>query len=78
MAVGPAGGSRVTVAVGSGAPGTTSSRGGGISTLGSAMAAQGWAMIAPVVADTAASRRPETRVARREEMRGVMDGSSSI
>ncbi|MFJ2028002.1 hypothetical protein [Streptosporangium sp. NPDC087985] len=41
----------------------------------SAMADQGWAMIAPVVADTPARRRLEIRVPRREGLRGGMDDS---
>ncbi|MFF5114798.1 hypothetical protein [Streptosporangium sp. NPDC000509] len=45
---------------------------------GSAMAAHGWAMTALVVADTAASRRPESKVTRRDELRGGIDRSSSI
>jgi hypothetical protein len=39
---------------------------------GSAMAAQGCAMSAPVDADTAARRRPDTRVTRRDVKRGLM------
>ncbi|WP_344966552.1 hypothetical protein [Streptosporangium fragile] len=45
---------------------------------GSASAVHGWAMTALVVAETAASRRPETRVTRRDELRGGMGGSSWI
>ncbi|ACZ91872.1 conserved Hypothetical protein CBG04553 [Streptosporangium roseum DSM 43021] len=42
----------------------------------SAMADHGWATIAPVVADTPARRRPETRVTRRDGLRGGMTVSS--
>ncbi len=45
----------------------------GASTPGSATAVQGWAMIAPAVADTPARRRPETRVTRRDGLRGGID-----
>ncbi|GGO15886.1 hypothetical protein GCM10010116_31940 [Microbispora rosea subsp. aerata] len=61
-------------AAGKAAPST----GGGVSLPGSATAAQGCATTAPPVADTAARSRPETRVARREDIRGVIAGSSSI
>ncbi|WP_329427338.1 hypothetical protein OG339_44540 [Streptosporangium sp. NBC_01495] len=47
-------------------------------TPGSATAAHGWAMTALVVADTAASRRPESKVTRRDELRGGIDRSSWI
>ncbi|MEU4407557.1 hypothetical protein AB0F88_23795 [Streptosporangium sp. NPDC023963] len=47
-------------------------------TPGSARAAHGWAMTALVVADTAASRRPESKVTRRDELRGGIDRSSWI
>lgn len=47
-------------------------------TPGSATAAHGWAMTALVVADTAASRRPESKVTRRGELRGGIDRSSWI
>ncbi|MEU8176908.1 hypothetical protein AB0C14_28880 [Microbispora hainanensis] len=60
------------------AMGAAPSIGGGASRPGSATAAQGCATTAPPVADTAARSRPETRVARREDIRGVIEGSSSI
>ncbi|MEV1205204.1 hypothetical protein [Microbispora rosea] len=60
------------------ARGAAPSIGGGASRPGSATAAQGCATTAPPVADTAARSRPETRVARREDIRGVIEGSSSI
>ncbi|MBG0826857.1 hypothetical protein HS041_03600 [Planomonospora sp. ID67723] len=43
---------------------------------GSAAAAQGWAMTAPAVAEMPAMSRPETRVTRREGVRGGMRSSA--
>lgn len=68
-----AGSSEVGAAIG-----TAPSNGGGASQPGSATAAQGCAATAPPVADTAARSRPETSVARRGDIRGVIAGTSSI
>ncbi|MDP9848068.1 hypothetical protein [Streptosporangium lutulentum] len=79
---GPAGGTHwppsVSGRVSTGGGSALCDIGGTAVTPGSAMAAHGWAMIALVVAETAASRSPETRVTRRDELRGGIDGSSWI